>query len=151
MLWTYTSKAVIDSRTTARIAFGSPNSNIYLAFSSRSSGLSNSAGFNSAIPQLEKISPRPPEIKFQDLYYDIKDNIALPVLSYRLKSVSKFLFGNQFQDKIQIGLAAIDLYEKFLETGNYEYKERIIEYNKKDVIQTYEIACWYEDLCKEYK
>lgn len=75
----------------------------------------------------------------------------MPVLSYSLKHVSKYLFGNQFQDKIQIGLAAIGLYKKYLETGNIEYKERIIEYNKKDVLQTYEIACWYENLCKEYK
>ena len=100
---------------------------------------------------LEKISPLPSEISFHDLYYDIKNNLALPVLSYRLKTVSKFLFGNQFQDKIQVGLVAIYLYKKFLETGNHEYKENIIEYNKKDVIQTYEIACWYEGLCKEYK
>ena len=75
----------------------------------------------------------------------------MPVLSYRLKPVSKFLFGNQFQDKIQIGYVASALYEKFLETGNPEYKEGIIEYNKKDVLQTYEIACWYEGLCKVYK
>jgi predicted RecB family nuclease len=100
---------------------------------------------------LEKISPLPSEINFHDLYYDIKNNLVLPVLSYRLKTVSKFLFGNQFQDKIQVGLAAIYLYKKFLETGNHEHKESIIEYNKKDVIQTYEIACWYEGLCKEYK
>ena len=100
---------------------------------------------------MEKISPLPSEINFHDLYYDIKNNLVLPVLSYRLKTVSKFLFGNQFQDKIQVGLAAIYLYKKFLETGNHEYKENIIEYNKKDVLQTYEIARWYEGLCKEYK
>ena len=100
---------------------------------------------------LKKISPLPSEIIFHDLYYDVKNNMAMPVLSYRLKPVSKFLFGNQFQDKIQIGYAAIGLYDKFLETGNHEHKESIIEYNKKDVIQTYEIACWYEGLCKEYK
>jgi len=103
------------------------------------------------IDKLVKISPLPSEISFHDLYYDIIDNIAMPVLSYRLKPLSKFLFGNQFQDKIQIGLAAIGLYVKFLETGNHEYKEEIIEYNKKDVLQTYEIVCWYEGLCKEYK
>lgn len=59
------------------------------------------------------------------------------------------MFENQFQDKIQIGLAALGLYKRFLETGNHEYKEEIIEYNKKDVIQTYETAYWYEGLCKE--
>jgi len=103
------------------------------------------------IDKLVKISPLPSEINFHDLFYDIIDNIAMPVLSYRLKTVSKFLFGNQFQDKIQIGYEAVGLYKRFLETGNHEHKERIIEYNKKDVIQTYEIACWYEGLCKEYK
>ena len=103
------------------------------------------------IPQLKKISPLPSEINYHDLFYDIKNNVAMPVLSYSLKPVSKFLFGNQFQDKIEIGLAAIYLYKKFLETGNPEYKEGIIEYNKKDVIQTYEIACWYEGLCKKNK
>ena len=97
---------------------------------------------------MKKISPLPSEISFHDLYYDIKNNMAMPVLSYRLKPVSKFLFGNQFQDKIQVGLVAIYLYKKFLETGNTEYKEKIIDYNKKDVLQTYEIACWYESLCK---
>ena len=75
----------------------------------------------------------------------------MSVLSYGLKTISKFLFGNQFQDKIEIGYTAVALYKKFLETGNYEYKEGIIEYNKKDVFQTYEIACWYEGLCKENK
>ena len=70
------------------------------------------------IPQFKKFSPLPPEISFHDIFYDIKNNIAIPVLSYGLKSVSKFLFGNQFRDKIQIGYAAIGLYEKFLETGN---------------------------------
>ncbi|MFX0104361.1 MAG: TM0106 family RecB-like putative nuclease [Candidatus Hodarchaeota archaeon] len=102
------------------------------------------------LTQLNKISPLPPEISFHDLYYNIKNNMAMPVLSYSLKSVSKFLFGDQFQDKIKIGLAAIGLYGKFLNTGNIEYKESIIEYNKKDVLQTYEIACWYERFCKEY-
>ncbi len=103
------------------------------------------------LTQFKKISPLPSEISFHDLFYDVKNNIAMPVLSYRLKTVGKFLFGNQFQDKIQIGLAAIGLYNKFIRTGNNEYKESIIEYNKKDVLQTYEIACWYESLCKEYK
>ena len=74
----------------------------------------------------------------------------MPVLSYSLKPVSNFLFGNQFQDKIQVGLAAIYLYRKFLETGNLEYKENIIEYNKKDVLQTYEIARWYEGQCDNF-
>ncbi len=103
------------------------------------------------IPQLKKISPLPSEINYHDLFYDIKNNMAMPVLSYSLKPVSKFLFGNQFQDKIQIGYGAIGLYNKFLETGNHEHKESIIEYNKKDVLQTYEIARWYEGLCKEHK
>ncbi len=85
-----------------------------------------------------------------DLYYDIIDNIAMPVFSYGLKSVGKFLFGNQFQDKIQVGLAAIYLYRKFLETGNLKFKENIIEYNKKDVLQTYEIALWYEGQCNNF-
>ena len=75
----------------------------------------------------------------------------MPILSYGLKSVGKFLFGTQFQDKIQIGLAVKGLYEKFLKTGNLEYKEGIIEYNKKDVLQTYAIARWYESLCKEHR
>ena len=103
------------------------------------------------IDKLVKISPLPSEIRFHEIYYDIINNIPMPVLSYRLKPVSKFLFGNQFQDKIQISLAAIGLYNKFLETGNHNHKESILEYNKKDVLQTYEIACWYEGLCKEYK
>ncbi len=108
-------------------------------------------GINSGdLPQLKKISQLPSEINFHDLFYDIKNNIAMPVLSYSLKPVGKFLFGNQFQDKIQIGLAAIGLYKKFLETGNIEYKESIIEYNKKDVLQTYAVACWYESLCREH-
>ncbi len=101
------------------------------------------------LTQLKKISPLPPKIKYHDLYYDIKDNMAMPILSYSLKSVNHFLFGNQFQDDIQIGLVAIGLYKKFLETGNIEYKERIIEYNKKDVLQTYVIACWYENQYKK--
>ena len=85
---------------------------------------------------LEKISPLPSEISFNDLYYDIKNNMAMQVLSYRLKPVSKFLFGNQFQDKIQISLAAIGLYNKFLETGNHNHKESISEYNKKEMHQS---------------
>ena len=103
------------------------------------------------LTKFEKISPLPSGINFHDLFYDIKNNMAMPVLSYGLKSVSQYLFGNQFKDKIYIGLGAISLYKKFLETGNIEDKEGIIEYNKKDVLQTYEIACWYEKLCKEYK
>ena len=54
------------------------------------------------------------------------------------------------QDKIQVGLAAIYLYRKFLETGNLKFKENIIEYNKKDVLQTYEIALWYEGQCNNF-
>ena len=93
------------------------------------------------LTQFKKISRLPSGISFHDLFYDIKNNVVMPVLSYSLKSVSKFLFEDQFQDKIQIGLAAIGLYNKFVKTGNNAYKESIIEYNKKDVLQTYEIAC----------
>ncbi len=50
----------------------------------------------------------------------------MPVLSYDLKSVSKYLFGNKYQDQIEIGLAAVGLYNKFIKTGNVDYKERII-------------------------
>lgn len=35
-------------------------------------------------------------------------------------------------------------YDQFLETGNPEFKEAIIVYNNKDVIQTHEIANWYD-------
>ncbi|MBD3194435.1 MAG: TM0106 family RecB-like putative nuclease [Candidatus Lokiarchaeota archaeon] len=105
-------------------------------------------GINSGdLPQLKKIQQLPSEIIFYDLYFKIKENFAIPILSYRLKSVSKFLFGNQFQGEINLGTAAIDLYRKYLKTPDSLYKEKIIDYNKRDVLQTYEIARWYENYC----
>ena len=97
---------------------------------------------------LKKYGPLPSGIDYRDLFLDIKQNLALPVLSYRLKPVSKYIFGDQFEDQIKSGFYAPHYYNQFLETGNPEYKEAIIEYNNKDVIQTYEIARWYEDSCK---
>jgi len=101
------------------------------------------------LPMLKEYAPLPSGIDYRDLFLDIKQNLALPVLSYRLKPVSKYIFGVQFEDQIKSGFYAPHYYNQFLETGNPEYKEAIIEYNNKDVIQTYEIANWYDNLCKD--
>lgn len=117
-----------------------------------SEGIERAIGWsiNSAdLPMLKEYDPLPSGIDYRDLFLDIKQNLALPVLSYRLKPVSKYIFGAQFEDQIKSGFYAPHYYNQFLETGNLEYKEAIIEYNNKDVIQTYEIANWYDELCKD--
>lgn len=119
-----------------------------------SEGIERAIGWsiNSAdLPMLKEYGYLPSGIEYRDLFIDITHNLALPVLSYRLKQVSRYIFGDQFEDKIKSGFYAPDYYKRFLETANPDDKGAIIEYNNKDVIQTYEIANWYDELCKESK
>ncbi|MHA1248356.1 MAG: TM0106 family RecB-like putative nuclease [Candidatus Helarchaeota archaeon] len=104
------------------------------------------------IPQLKKIAPFP-NIEILDLYRHIYDQIALPLLSYRLKEISEYLFG---KEKIHVsniygGLQAVNYYKKYLQTRDSNYKESIILYNKQDVISLFEIIKWFENLSQNLK
>ena len=67
-----------------------------------------------------------------DLYYDIvKPKMEWPTRNLSIKTLASFL-GFEWRDKDPSGAASIEWYYRWVETGNSEIKQRIIDYNEDD-------------------
>lgn len=83
-----------------------------------------------------------------DLAHVIKDSVVLPLYFYGLKDIAKYL-GFTWSHAQASGTQSIAWYEEWLETGNREILERIVEYNKDDVLATRFLKQWIERLGTE--
>jgi len=72
--------------------------------------------------------------RFTDVYTLLSNTVALPVTSYSLKVVGKWL-GYKWRVNLA-GSAIISHYEKWLKTGMKKYLEEILMYNEDDVRAT---------------
>lgn len=79
--------------------------------------------------------------RFIDVHDWLLKLAVLPVESYSLKSVAKWL-GFTWRDSGLSGDQTVCLYEKWLENGDQEALETIIRYNEDDCRATYKLRLW---------
>lgn len=80
-----------------------------------------------------------------DLYPILKKSVVLPVHSYSLKSVAKYL-GFEWSNGKARGRQSVIWYKKYLHTKDVKLKNLLLEYNKDDCMATMIIKKWLERL-----
>jgi uncharacterized protein len=79
--------------------------------------------------------------RFVDVYEELIQSVALPVESYALKAIAKWL-GFEWRDKEASGAKCIYWYDKWLETGDRTFLEIIQRYNEDDCHATRSVKEW---------
>jgi predicted RecB family nuclease len=88
---------------------------------------------NSVLPVLDR---------FVDVYELLIQNVALPVESYALKTIARWL-GFEWRDSEASGAKCIYWYDKWLKTGDRALLEIIQRYNEDDCRATRNVKDWF--------
>ncbi len=92
---------------------------------------------------IESLRPR-----FFDLHAWVTRTAALPIESYTLKLIARWL-GFSWRNSAANGAQAICWYSQWLETGNLQYIEDIVLYNEDDCLATYRLKDWLAEFLAE--
>ncbi|MEO1431116.1 MAG: TM0106 family RecB-like putative nuclease [Cyanobacteria bacterium J06633_8] len=79
--------------------------------------------------------------RFVDIYEQITQTLVLPLESYALKSIARWL-GFEWRDKEATGAKCIYWYDKWLKNGDRTLLEIIKRYNEDDCRATYAVKDW---------
>ncbi|QLE56790.1 TM0106 family RecB-like putative nuclease [Nostoc sp. TCL26-01] len=79
--------------------------------------------------------------RFVDIYEHLTQSVALPIESYALKAIARWL-GFEWRDKEASGAKCIYWYDQWLETGDRTLLEIIIRYNEDDCRATRSVKDW---------
>ena len=79
--------------------------------------------------------------RFVDVHQVVTQNITLPIESYTLKNIARWL-GFEWRNPEANGAQSICWYEKWLETGDRSLLDAIVIYNEDDCYATYYIKEW---------
>jgi predicted RecB family nuclease len=79
--------------------------------------------------------------RFVDIHYQVTQTVFLPVESYALKSIARWL-GFQWRDPEANGAQSVCWYEQWLKSGDRSRLEAIIQYNEDDCRATYHVKDW---------
>jgi len=82
--------------------------------------------------------------RFIDLHALVTQTVVLPVESYTLKLIARWL-GFQWRNSEANGAQSIYWYSEWLSTGNRDFLEAIVDYNEDDCQATYQIKNWLAD------
>ncbi|MCW5313683.1 TM0106 family RecB-like putative nuclease [Nostoc sp. KVJ3] len=86
-------------------------------------------------------SVRPVLNRFVDVYEQLTQSVALPVESYALKAIARWL-GFEWREKEASGAKCIYWYDQWLETGDRTLLEIIQSYNEDDCRATRKVKDW---------
>ena len=86
-------------------------------------------------------SVRPVLNRFVDVYEQLTQSVALPVESYALKAIARWL-GFEWREKEASGAKCIYWYDQWLETGDRTLLEIIQSYNEDDCRATRRVKDW---------
>ncbi|MEH1846932.1 MAG: TM0106 family RecB-like putative nuclease [Nostoc sp.] len=86
-------------------------------------------------------SVRPVLNRFVDIYEQLTQSVALPVESYALKAIARWL-GFEWREKEASGAKCIYWYDQWLETGDRTLLEIIQRYNEDDCRATRKVKDW---------
>lgn len=84
---------------------------------------------------------RPLLERFVDVYQQVTQTVALPVESYALKSIARWL-GFEWRDPQANGSQCIYWYDQWLETGDRTFLDVIQRYNEDDCRATRHVKDW---------
>ncbi|MEH2225011.1 TM0106 family RecB-like putative nuclease [Nostoc sp.] len=84
---------------------------------------------------------RPVLNRFVDVYEQLTQSVALPVESYALKAIARWI-GFEWRDKEASGAKCIYWYDRWLETGDRTLLEIIQRYNEDDCRATLKVKDW---------
>jgi uncharacterized protein len=79
--------------------------------------------------------------QFVDIYELLTESVALPIESYALKAIAKWL-GFEWRDQEASGAKCIYWYDQWLETGDRTFLELIQRYNEDDCRATHKVKDW---------
>ncbi|MCJ8282819.1 MAG: TM0106 family RecB-like putative nuclease [Rivularia sp. ALOHA_DT_140] len=79
--------------------------------------------------------------RFVDIYEQLTQTLVLPLESYALKSIARWL-GFEWRDKEATGAKCIYLYDKWLKNGDRTLLEIIKRYNEDDCRATHSVKDW---------
>ncbi len=79
--------------------------------------------------------------RFVDIYEQLTQTLVLPLESYALKSIAKWL-GFEWRDKEASGAKCIYWYDRWLKNGDRTLLEIIKRYNEDDCRATYSLKDW---------
>ena len=83
--------------------------------------------------------------KLIDLYKVVREAIRVSEPSYSIKNIEHFYMGRRDGDVTNAG-ASIVFYERWKETGDSKLLEQIERYNEDDVLSTYLLRNWLQDI-----
>ncbi len=102
------------------------------------------------VTRLAKLYHTPREVvqqiqdRFVDVYEVLIQTVTLPVESYALKAIARWL-GFQWRDKEASGVKCIYWYDEWLKTGDRSFLEIIQRYNEDDCRATRSVKNWLVD------
>lgn len=99
--------------------------------------------YKAPVDQIEPLIPR-----FVDLHERITRTVTLPVESYALKPIARWL-GFDWRDPNANGAQSIYWYAQWLTTGDRSFLNAIVEYNEDDCRATYHIKNWLVEFLQE--
>lgn len=79
--------------------------------------------------------------RFVDIHYWVTQTAIMPVESYALKNIARWL-GFEWRDDVANGAQAVYWYSQWLTTGDRHYLDRILVYNEDDCRATYIVKEW---------
>ena len=83
-----------------------------------------------------------------DLHQVVTKTITLPIESYALKNIARWL-GFEWRNPKANGAQSICWYEEWLETGDRSLLDAIVIYNEDDCYATYYIKKWLSKFLEE--
>jgi predicted RecB family nuclease len=87
--------------------------------------------------------------RFIDIHKRVVDAVALPVESYALKHLARWM-GFDWRDQEANGAQSICWYDDWLRTGDRTYLETILRYNEDDCQATYRVKTWLAKFSQDF-
>ncbi|MGC1306114.1 MAG: TM0106 family RecB-like putative nuclease [Phormidesmis sp.] len=87
--------------------------------------------------------------RFVDIHKRVVDAVALPVESYALKHLARWM-GFEWRDQDANGAQSICWYDDWLRTGDRAYLNTILRYNEDDCRATYRVKAWLVKFAQEF-
>ena len=87
--------------------------------------------------------------RFVDIHKRVVDTVALPVESYALKHLARWM-GFEWRDEDANGAQSICWYDDWLSSGDRTYLNTILRYNEDDCRATYRVKDWLAKFSTPY-
>lgn len=87
--------------------------------------------------------------RFVDIHEKITSELTLPLESYALKTIARWL-GFEWRDAKANGAQAICWYDEWLKTSDRTFLDKILRYNEDDCRATFHVKDWLTNVAQNY-